>query len=169
MFEVVQNNQWNMYGLLWLWFCCGCGYIFSYHQISNISYTLVGNKIVDNSDVFEASSTLRCSWNLACWRCSNYIFILNFTPGFNRLHKDNCKTGRETFKFWDVVWLILEILQYYWIHMYIDSYSSGLLYLALGVIWLPQCHASEGTLKNMGKISPDIDNMGNHAIALVLV
>ena len=45
-------------------------------------------------------------------RCSNYIFILNLTHGFNRLGKDNCKTRGETFKFWDSVWLILEIWWY---------------------------------------------------------
>ena len=36
-------------------------------QTSNISGTLVGNKIVDHSDW----------WNIACLRCSNYIFILD--------------------------------------------------------------------------------------------
>ena len=28
---------------------------------------------------------------IACRRCSNYIFILDLTPGFNILHKDNYK------------------------------------------------------------------------------
>ena len=28
----------------------------------------------------------------------HYIFIFNLTPGFNRLHTENCKTRRETFK-----------------------------------------------------------------------
>ena len=45
-------------------------------------------------------------------RCSNYIFIFGLTPGFSRLHEDNCKTRRETFKFWDLVWLILETSRY---------------------------------------------------------
>ena len=40
---------------------------------------------------------LRCSWSIACRRCSNYIFILDLTPGFNGLHKDNCETRWETF------------------------------------------------------------------------
>ena len=39
--------------------------------------------------------SLRCSWSIACRRCSNYIFILDLTPGFNGLGKGNCKT-RET-------------------------------------------------------------------------
>ena len=55
---------------------------------------------------------LRCSWSIACRRCSNYIFILHMTLGFNVLHKNNCKPRRETFQFWDLVRLILEILRY---------------------------------------------------------
>ena len=43
--------------------------------------------------------SLRCSWSIACRRCSNYIFILNLTPGFNGLGKDNYKMRREAFKF----------------------------------------------------------------------
>ena len=46
---------------------------------------------------------------ISCRRCSNYIFILELIHGFNRLGKDNCKTRRETSKFWDLVPLILEI------------------------------------------------------------
>ena len=66
-------------------------------QTSNIRHTLVGNIIVDN----------RRSWSIACRRCSNYIFIINLTPGFNGLGKDNCKTRWETLKFWNLVCLIL--------------------------------------------------------------
>ena len=47
-----------------------------------------------------------------CRRCSNYTFILDLTPGFNGLCKDNYKTRRETFKFWDLVRLILEVWWY---------------------------------------------------------
>ena len=32
----------------------------------------------------------------------NYIFVLDLSPGFNGLGKDNCKTRGETFKF--VIW-----------------------------------------------------------------
>ena len=46
-----------------------------YRKTSDISRTLVGNKIVDN-----------------------YIFILNLTPGFNGLSEDNCARIQETFK-----------------------------------------------------------------------
>ena len=68
-----------------------------YRQVSNIRRTLVGNLIGDHSD--------------ACRRCSNYIFILGLTPGFKALGKDNYKMRRETFKFWDLVRLILETLR----------------------------------------------------------
>ena len=50
-----------------------------------------------------------CSWNIACRRCSNYIFILDLTPDFNGLGKDNCKMRRKTLKFWDLVCLILDV------------------------------------------------------------
>ena len=78
-----------------------------YCKTSNISHTIVGNNIVDNS---------RCSWSIACRRCSNYIFILNLTPGFNGLSKDNYERIQETFKLWDLVRFILEVLR--WIYIY---------------------------------------------------
>ena len=52
---------------------------------------MVGNWIVDQSD--------------------NYIFILQLTPGLKKLPEDNSKPRRETFKFWYLVRLILEILR----------------------------------------------------------
>ena len=60
-------------------------------QTSSISCTLVGNNLV--------YWLLRCSWSIACRRCSNYIFILDLTPGSNRLGKDNCKMRWVTFNF----------------------------------------------------------------------
>ena len=51
--------------------------------------------------------SLRCSWSIACRRCSKYIFILNTC--FNGLGRDNCNTRRESFKVWDLVRLILDI------------------------------------------------------------
>ena len=33
--------------------------------------------------------SLRCSWSIACRRCSNYIFIPDSTPDFSGLGKDN--------------------------------------------------------------------------------
>ena len=56
--------------------------------------------------------SLRCSWSIACWHCSNYIFILHLTLGFNKLRKDNCKPRRKTFEFWHLVRLILETLRF---------------------------------------------------------
>ena len=52
------------------------------------------------------------SWSIAWRRCSNYIFILGLTSGFKGLGKDSCNARQETFKFWDIVRLILEILRY---------------------------------------------------------
>ena len=52
--------------------------------------------------------SLRCSWSITCRCCSDYIFILDLTHGFNRWGKDKCKTRLKTFKFWDLVRLILE-------------------------------------------------------------
>ena len=56
--------------------------------------------------------SLRCSQSIACRRCSNYIFILHWTLGFNIWCEDNCKPSRETLNFRDLVRLILDILQY---------------------------------------------------------
>ena len=55
--------------------------------------------------------SLRCSWSIACRHCTNYIFIFDLIPVFNRLHKGNCKIIWETFKVWGLVRLILEIWQ----------------------------------------------------------
>ena len=71
-------------------------------QTSNIKQIIVGNRIVDNLDVVGAVPV----------GCSNYIFILDLTHAFNGLGKDNCKTRWETFKFWDLVWLILQVWQW---------------------------------------------------------
>ena len=84
---------------------------YDYHQTCNISSTSVGNKLVDHSNVVGASHI---------GAAPNYI-ILHLTLGFNGLgkdncfnglRKDNCRTRRETFKFWDLVWLILEVWWY---------------------------------------------------------
>ena len=64
-----------------------------YRKVSNISRTLVGNKIVDHSDVVGASPAL---------------LQLHLYSQLNGLGKDNCKTRRETFRFWDCVLLVLE-------------------------------------------------------------
>ena len=51
-----------------------------------------------------------------------YIFILDLTPGFSGLGTDNCKTRRESFKFWHLVRLILETLRYFY---KIEIFSYG--------------------------------------------
>ena len=71
-----------------------------YHQISNISLTFEGNKIVDHSDVVGT---------VPVGAAPTTSFILDLTPGFNRLHKDNCKTRREIFKCWDLVSCIRDL------------------------------------------------------------
>ena len=50
--------------------------------------------------------------DIADRQCSNYIFILNLTPGFNGLSEENCTRIQEKFKLWDLVRLILEVLRY---------------------------------------------------------
>ena len=78
--------------------------------------------------------SLRCSWCIACRRCPNHIFIIGLTPGFNGLGKDNCKTWRETFKFWNLVHPISEI----WRHIYApprtasDWFHGPLIPLSMG-------------------------------------
>ena len=42
--------------------------------------------------------SLRCSWSNACRRCSNYIFILDLTPGFGIIQKNYYKTRRDMIK-----------------------------------------------------------------------
>ena len=62
-----------------------------YRQNSDIIHTLVGYKIVDHPDVV--------------------LDILDLTPGFIELGKDNYKTRREKFKLGDMVRLISEVWQ----------------------------------------------------------
>ena len=69
-----------------------------YRQVSNIIRILVGNDIFYHSDVVGASPVG------AAPTTSPFS-----TENFNIA--DNCKTRRETFKFWDLVRLILEILR----------------------------------------------------------
>ena len=91
--------------------------------------------------------SLRCSWSSACRRCSNYIFILDLPLGFNGLVKDNCNMRRETFKFWDLVWLILEV----WLCVSLPKLFR-VASLALGQSY--DCpSANEATLKGMGIIT----------------
>ena len=70
----------------------------TYHQTSNISHILVGNKIVDHSDVVGASP----------------VFATPATSSFSTEHlasmvwaKNTAKQGKN--HVWDLLWLILEI------------------------------------------------------------
>ena len=104
-----QNREYLLMTLMSLQI--GMIWIKEYRIVFNIRRTLVGKKIVDHSDVVGAAPT-------------GYIFILNLTPGFNGLGKDNYKTRRETFMFWDWVRLILDNLRYYfvlWSHIRLTS------------------------------------------------
>ena len=76
---------------------------YMYPQTSDIRRTTIANQLVDHSDV---------CWSIICRRCSNHIFILDLTPGFNGLDKDNCKTRRETFKFWELMRYVIFMYHY---------------------------------------------------------
>ena len=69
----------------------GTSAISKYRKTSNVRRTLVGNTIVDHSDVVGAGS--------------NYIFILDLSSGFKGFGKDSCKTVREFFS--GEIWCIL--------------------------------------------------------------
>ena len=56
--------------------------------------------------------SLRCSWSIACRRCSNYIWVIDLTSGFKGFGKDSHRTVWESFKCWDLVRLILETWRY---------------------------------------------------------
>ena len=73
-----------------------------YRKTSNISRTLVGNKIVEHSDVVGASPVG------AAPTTSSFS---TFTSGFKGFGKDIPKPVQESFKCWDLVWLILETWQ----------------------------------------------------------
>ena len=92
----VVSSSWMTY-ILNYW-----PYFATYRKVSNISRTLVGNEIVDHSDVVGASPVG------AAPTTSSFS---NWTSGFNTLRKDNCMPRPGTFKIWDLVPLILEILR----------------------------------------------------------
>ena len=49
--------------------------------------------------------SLRCSWSIACRRCSFWTYQLASLDCV----KTKCMVRREAFKLWDFVWLMLEI------------------------------------------------------------
>ena len=72
-----------------------------YHKTSNIRRTLVGNKIVDHSDVVGKSPVGAAP--------TTSSFSTSHTFGFSGLGNNDCKTRRETSKLWYLVRLILEV------------------------------------------------------------
>ena len=85
-------NDWSFCGVR---YSCGLpkAYKLTHRQTSNISLIRQYN-----------CWSLRCNWSIACRRCSNYIIILDWSPGFNGLRKDNCKARRESFKLHGIGW-----------------------------------------------------------------
>ena len=80
------------------YFCQDDGTLISiYPQTSNISRTFVGNKMVVRSDEVGSSPVGAAPTTSS------------FSPGLSGLDKDNCKMIGETFKFMDLVRLILEV------------------------------------------------------------
>ena len=89
--------------LLVLWYLFGWVHQI-YPQTSNIGRTFVSNKIVDHSDVVGASP----------------VGAAPTTPSFSTQPlapidwaKTTARRDKNTFKFWDLVCLVLEVLQYY--------------------------------------------------------
>ena len=79
-------------------------YNWVYCQTFNIRCTFVGSRIVDHSDVVGASPVGAAP--------TTSSFLSYLTLDFNGLGKDKCHMRWETFKFRDLVYLVLEIWQY---------------------------------------------------------
>ena len=75
-----------------------------YRQISNTSHTFVGNWIVDHSDVVGAAPVGAAP--------STSSFSTWYMASKDWAKTANCKTRRETFKFWDLVRLVLKSWRY---------------------------------------------------------
>ena len=82
--------------------------------------------------------SLRCSYSIACRRCSNYIFILDLTPGFNGSDKDNCETRRDSFEFlWFGASYITDFTVYV---LYIYTCNSFLPFAESFLMWYELMH-----------------------------
>ena len=96
---------------------CNFIWILMNRQTSNISRALVGNTIADHSYIYiyvcVCVYVVTASQPVGAAPSQLYIFILDLTPGLDGFRKDNCKTGRETFKFRDLVHLVLEVWRWY--------------------------------------------------------
>ena len=87
-FKIVycHTNTFSWIKMFIFWFnfhrSVSCWLKWHYHQTSNISHILLGNKIVDYSDLV---------WAPLCQRCSSYIFIFDTWLqwiGQKQLHED---------------------------------------------------------------------------------
>ena len=85
-----------------------------YRKISNIRHALVGNKIVHHSDVVGASPVI------AAPTASSFS-----TQHMASIDWDKGETRRETFKFWDLVHLILDIWRCILFQVYPGCYESN--------------------------------------------
>ena len=83
---------------------------------SNIRRTLVGNKIVDHSDVVGASPV---------GAAPTTSLFSTLTSGFKGFSKDSRKAVRESFKCWGLVRLILETWRYIVVSVYHKNTSPG--------------------------------------------
>ena len=102
-------------------------YMPAYTPTENITWKVQMGRIKLYSTYFfrdlkRLSTELNC-WELEMHRNERSLYeqsitfsLVHFhsrlTPAFNGSGKDNCKTRSETFMFWDLVCLILEIWQY---------------------------------------------------------
>ena len=57
----------------------------------------------------QLSNKIVLSNKISCQGYSNYIFIPDLIPDFSRLGKENYKARQESFKFWDLLNLKLEV------------------------------------------------------------
>ena len=114
VYEVIIKTSWFLPQFLFQWInhvttshmprqlsCHDMCKIVNYCQTSNISCTLIDNKIVDHSDIVGASPV-----GIAPTTSS---FSINTRLQWIGLGKDNCNMRWETLKFWDLVPLILEV------------------------------------------------------------
>ena len=90
-------------GMLMLLFVLQFICIWIYSKISNIRHTLVGNKIVDHSGVVGALPVRAAP--------TASLFLTQHLASMNWA-KTTTRQKQETFKFWDLVHLVLEIWWY---------------------------------------------------------
>ena len=104
-----------------LFFVIEC--VWQYRKTYNdIGHTVIGNKLVDYSDVIGASPV----------GADPAIFILDSTFGFIGSGKDNGKTRQETFQFWYLVRPLSEVWQYVLYVCFISFY----VYISLQKHWI---------------------------------